>query len=488
MADLSELLPRVKYELVGQIVATVLGAALILFLVRLLGPQRYGLLFLAVSILGFTKIFCEAGVANSGARYVAEYKERAPEQIPHILRTSLLYNLGTLAVVAVVLIAGHQHIAALFDGTELASLLLYGVLFVVFGTLTTYTRITLQGFEAIRLSASIHALNILGRFVVAIGLVILGYGVWGALTGYILGFALGSLLGLVALYLWFYRGWETGVSIETGLRKRMAEYTMPLTATSTAKALDLHIDTILVGFFLNPVSVGLYVLAKQISQFLETPVYALGFSLAPTYGAEKARDNIQAAADLYETSLEYSLLVYIPAAAGLVLVAEPTIRYIFGSEYLGAVAVLQILAIYVIFRSLTTITENGLDYLGRARSRAIIKVVTVVLNIFLSILLIPRVGIIGAAIATTISYGLFSIATMYIVFSELRLGVSVLYKKLFNIVLITGVMCLSIFLVIDFITGLFSLVAIVVFGILVWGMVSIGLGMIDIDILEDYKL
>ena len=478
MADLSELLPRVKYELVGQIVTTVLGAALIFLLARLLGPEQYGLLFLVISILGFTKIFSEAGVANSGARYITEYKEHAPGQIRHILRTSLLYNLGTIFVVGIILIVGHRYIAALFNERELASMLLYGVLFVVFGTLTTYTRIIFQGFEEIQLSAAVHVLNILTRFVFAIGLVLLGYGLWGALTGYIFGFVLVSVLGLTTLYLKFYRGWKESFTVETGLRKRIAEYTVPLTATGAARAFDDYIDTILIGFFLGPASVGFYVLAKQISQFLETPVYAIGFSLAPTFGAEKAKKNIQQASEIYERSLVSSLLVYIPAAAGIVLVAEPTVQYSLGDEYLAAVPVLQILSIYVIFRSLTTITESGLDYLGRARSRAIIKLPTVLLNVLLNILLIPRAGIAGAAVATIISYGIFSISTVFIIYKELRFDVFSLFVNILTILTITFIMSMSVFFSLSFVSNLFSLLGVILLGFLIWILLSIATQML----------
>jgi O-antigen/teichoic acid export membrane protein len=484
MADLSELLPRVKHELIGQIVTTVLGAALIFLLARLLGPEQYGLLFLAISILGFTKIFSEAGVANSGARYIAEYKEDATGQIRHILRTSLLYNLVTIFVVVTVFIIGHRYIATMFNEHELTSLLLYGVLFIVFGTLTTYTRTIPQGFEEIQLSALIHVLNIFGRFVFAIGLVILGYGVWGALTGYIVGYALVSIPGLLALDLRFYRYLEVNSSIEPGLRKRIAEYSAPLTVTSAATGVSTYIDTILIGFFLNPASVGFYILAKQFSQFVETPAHALGFSLAPTYGAEKAQDDVQRASNVYETSLRYTLVFYIPAAGGLVLIAEPMIRYVFSPEYLAAVPVLRILAIYIVFRSVATITADGLNYLGRARSRALIETSTVVLNVLLNILLIPRIGIVGAAIATVISYTTFTAIIIYIISLELDLRHHYLLEDIFIIFVITGIMCGGVVLGLQFVTSLFSLFWVILFGVVLWGILSDFAGLLDFSNIE----
>ena len=488
MTQFPALLTRIKSELAGQILTTILGAALILLLARLLGPEQYGLLFLVISILTFAQIFSEAGVANSGARYIAEYKERDPSQIPHILRISFGYNLVTIVIVVAVLVAGRHYFAGLFGESELAVLLLYGVLFVIFGTFVRYVRVVLQGFEKIELSATIHVLIVLCRFVFAIGLVLLGYGVWGAFAGYIISFVLVSILGLALLYIRFYRTKKTDTPVEQTLRKRIAEYTLPLTATNTARALDLHIDTILVGFFLNPASVGFYVLAKQITQFLETPAYAVGFSLAPTFGAEKARNNVERPSQIYETSLTYSLLVYLPAAVGLILVAEPTIRYVFGMAYLGAVPVLQVLALYVVFRAITTITENSLDYLGRARARAIIKIPTVGLNIVLNILLIPRLGIIGAALATVVSYGLFSIATMYVIYTELDLRARYIGRQMAVVIVIAGIMGIAVAFGLQFVSGLFTLILIILAGMAVWAVSGIAFGMLDMGDIWSYLI
>ncbi|MCQ4333114.1 flippase [Natronomonas sp. F2-12] len=487
MAQFSDLLTRVKGELLGQILTTFLGAALIFLLARLLGPERYGLLFLTISILGFMRVFSEAGVANSGARYIAEYKECDPDQIPHILRISFGYNLVTIVTVVAVLVGSRHYLAGLFGESELAVLLLYGVFFVIFGTLVRYVRIVLQGFEKIELSATIHVLTILCRFVFAIGLVLLGYGVWGAFVGYIISFILVSMLGLGLVYVRFYRAVEADATVAHTLRRRIAEYTVPLTATNTARAIDLHIDTILVGFFLTPVSVGFYVLAKQITQFLETPAYAVGFSLAPTFGAEKARENVQRSAQMYETSLVYSLLVYLPASVGVVLVSEPAIQYVFGTAYLGAVPVLQVLALYVVFRSMTTITENSLDYLGRARSRAIIKLPTVGLNIVLNVLLIPRLGVVGAALATVVSYGLFTMATMYVIHTELGLRIRYLGRQVTSILAITVIMAIGVAFGLQFVSGLFSLLLVVLSGAIIWGISAVFSGIFDLNKFDIYQ-
>lgn len=471
---------RFKTEFTSQIVATVASASLIILLARLLPAEEYGRLFLAISVIGVVKMFSTFGIAKSGARYIAEYKAQDTSQIQHILRTTFLYNVGTISVVAISLALGHQFIAELIGEPEIGPLLLIGVPYIIFGTLMEYVRLTLQGFEEIQLSAILHAFNSVTRLLVAVSMVLLGFGTIGALTGYIIGFTLVALIGLVAIYIRHYHQYETADRIEPNLRKRIAEYTIPLAATSTADVIDRRIDTILVGFFLNPVAVSFYVVGKQVLLFIKVPMSALGFTLSPTFGSQKAEGNIEHSSRIYETALVHSLLLYIPAAAGMFLVADHIIRLAFGADYLGAVPILQIFALYAIFQTVTQITSNGLDYLGRARARAIVKGITSLLNFVLNIILIPLMGVAGAAIATVITYGIYTIANFYVISTEFNLRLYHLLKKTIHIILITIMMSLAVLALSDYISGWATLILVVLAGIVIWGLLSVITGILNI--------
>lgn len=478
--DLTErLFARFKAEFGGRIVAIVSSGLLMVLLARLLGPDEYGLLFLAISVFSTIGIFSKLGLAKSGARYVSEYKERNPEQLPHIFRTVLAFNVAAIVIVVIVVLVGHQRIAAVLDEPELTPFLLLGVFYLAFEALATYVRLMLQGLEEIRFSATLHAVDRGCRLVFAIALVVLGFGAIGALVGFILAFVVVTAVGLGSLYVRYYRHHEMATSAETGLARRIGEYSVPLTATSTANVLDKEVDTVLVGFFLNPVAVSYYVISKQVVEFVETPVSALGFTLSPSYGAQKADGNVDQAARIYETALSHTLLLYIPIATGMILVARPTLELLFGTEYLGAVPVLQVLALYAVLQSITKLTSNGLDFLGRARERAIAKGVTATMNVALNVVLIPTIGVVGAAIATIITYSLYTIANVYIIHQEFDLRIGYLGRHVAGIGAVTSVMAAVVYFAVSFVEGWLSLVFVVALGGAVWSTLSVLTGLLD---------
>jgi len=479
MSLTARLVSQFKAEFVSRIVAMLTSGLLMVLLARLFGPDEYGLLFLAISVFTTIGIFAKLGIAKSGARYVAEYKETEPGQLPHILRTSIRLNLAAIGIVTVVVVVAHRDIALFLDEPGLQPYLLLGVFYLLFEALSTYVRLMLQGLEKIQVAATLHALNRTCRLVFALGFVVLGFGALGALVGYILSFAITMSVGLGVLYLQIYRPHADSSVIADGLRRRIGVYSVPLTATSTANVLDKEVDTILVGYFVNPIAVSYYVVSKQIIQFVETPVTALGFTLSPTFGSQKADGNVEQAARIYETALTNSLLLYIPVAAGLILVAEPTLVLFFGESYMGAVPVLQVLGLYAILQSVNRITSNGLDFLGRARARAVAKGVTAALNVGLNVVLIPLIGVVGAALATVITYSLYTFANVYIVHQEFDLRLGYIARQVSRTVAVTGVMALIVFVAVDFIDGFLSLALVVLLGVVVWGVLSTLTGLLD---------
>ena len=160
------------------------------------------------------------------------------------------------------------------------------------------------------------------------------------------------------------------------------------------------------------------------------------------------------------------------------------IQYVFGSKYLGTVPVLQVLAIYIVFRSLTTITEDSLDYLGRAKLRALLKIPTVILNVILNIILIPRIGVIGAPIATVVSYGIFTLMIIFIMYSELNLRIKYIRSQIASIFAITVAISGIVIFGLQFVSGLLSLSCVIIFAGIVWIGLAKFTGFLDIYDIE----
>ncbi|AFZ71740.1 flippase [Natronobacterium gregoryi] len=468
-----------KATLVSRAVYMLSSALLMIVLARVLNPDGYGALYWAIGILMVVQLFADLGLGKSTARYISEYSERDEGQLPHLLRSAIVYKLVVLTVVAYALLLFHERIAVALGDPDAAPFLAAGVLFIVANSFSGFSMMAFQGFNRLGYSAAVQAVSGATRLVFALGFVGLGFGALGALFGYIVGYAIAGAFGLVLLYYKCYCTYDPADAYEDGLSRRLVEYSIPLTATRSANVIDKRLDVVLVGFFLTPAAVGFYQLGKQITDFLLAPAESLGFTISPNFGEQKASGRLEQARRLYEKSLTHTMLVYIPAAVGLVLVADPFVTMVF-PQYQGAIPVLQVLAGFVVLQAVTNLTSDSLDYLGRARHRAIAKGVTSVANFGLNLALIPTIGIVGAAIATVATHTVYVAVNLYILHRELSLRVGRLARSIGTVCGISLVMAVAVSLVTPLVSSLVMLFGAIVLGTVIWAGLAIASGLLDL--------
>ncbi|WP_227354044.1 lipopolysaccharide biosynthesis protein [Haladaptatus salinisoli] len=469
-----------KATMSARVLHVVSSGLLVVLLTRyLLTPTEYGRLGSALAVLGVAGLFADLGTAKSAARYVTEYRERDSGQVPHVLRVALGSRVAATVVVAGAFALFAGEIGRLINQPELAPLLAFGGAYIAVHSLSTFAVVVFQGFNRVTWSAVTRATGSASLLVfVAVGAFVVG-GAVGALAGYVASYALATAVGLGVLYRKFYSTHEPG-DREAGLPGRVLRYSVPLAATKGANVVDKKIDTILVGALVGPLAVSYYFLAKSISTFVQAPAASLGFTVSPTYGERKAGDERESAARLYETTLRHTLLLYVPAGAGLVLVADPAVTQVFGAKYAGAVPVVQVFAGYIVLQAVMFITSDALDYLGCARERAWAKGATSAANFLLNLLLIPTFGAVGAAWATVATFSVYSLVNLAVVHHELPLSLPRTLRHVAFVCAITLVMSSVVFVALSFVSGLLSLVAVVVLGVAVWGGLASASGLLDV--------
>jgi O-antigen/teichoic acid export membrane protein len=152
---------------------------------------------------------------------------------------------------------------------------------------------------------------------------------------------------------------------------------------------------------------------------------------------------------------------------------------VFGADYAGAIPVLQVLAGFVVLQAITNLTSDSLDYLGRARARAVAKGATALANLGLNIVLIPLIGVVGAAIATVATHSVYVAVNLYIVHTELGLHVGRLARTTGMVCGITGVMAVAVLLVTPLVSNLLMLFGAIALGAVTWAVLAVLSGLVD---------
>jgi PST family polysaccharide transporter len=152
-------------------------------------------------------------------------------------------------------------------------------------------------------------------------------------------------------------------------------------------------DYVFIGRVLGPASLGLYSLGFRIPELLILNLSVVaGQVLFPAFAALD-RDALGTA---YLTSLRYTLMVALPAAASLAILAEPLTLALFGDAWSGAISATQVLTLYALGVAIGIPAGSAYKALGRLK--------------VLLLLAIPRAGLLITALLVFGSHGIVAVA------------------------------------------------------------------------------
>lgn len=175
-------------------------------------------------------------------------------------------------------------------------------------------------------------------------------------------------------------------------------YTAPRAVANVAQTLLKRSDIVLVAALRSPAEAALYTAATRFVVFGQLGVQALQQALAPQLSALFARGERDDAQDLYETATAWSIMLAWPVYLACAVLA-PLLLSLFGSGYEGASAVVVILSVAMLMATASGSVDTVLLMSGRSSLSLANVGAALVVNLGLNVVLIPSLGIKGAALA-----------------------------------------------------------------------------------------
>lgn len=401
------------FGLVTKLTTAFFTAGVTLFLVRALGPADYGLFALAMSVGALMLVPADLGISGSAARFIAERRDHLPSVVgvfSDALRVRLLTSLG----VAVLLVALADPIAQAYSEPDLAWPLRAVAVMLVGQTLMQLSASALAALARqsayLRVVASESALEATAM----VGLVLLGGGAAGAAAGRAVGFFFGGLLAILAVGKLLGRpGLRRKVTGQSaGYTRRLVTYASALLLLNAAFTAFAQLDVVLIGAFLNATAVGLFEAPLRVAAFLHYPGMAAAEAIGPRL-AQGSDEGPRVGA--FENGLRLVIIVQLALSVPLVVWAHPIVELALGSDYGGSTETLRVLSVYAFLGGVGTVVAHAANYLGEARRRIPIAVITIVINLAIDVTLIPEIGIIAGAIGTGVAFAFYVPAHLWIV-------------------------------------------------------------------------
>lgn len=177
-------------------------------------------------------------------------------------------------------------------------------------------------------------------------------------------------------------------------------YTPGFILISTFLTLDFQLDALLISLYLDETNIGWYGAAQTIMLGFMMMASAIRTTLYPIM-ARAYKDNPTRLASLYRRAHQYLLVAVLPIAAGITLLAQPIVRLIYTDTFDPTIPALQIMIWAVVFSFINVPNARLLLVYNRQQPAGWMTGISMITNLLLNLWLIPRLGIIGAAIART---------------------------------------------------------------------------------------
>lgn len=392
------------FAFAAQMSTAAFTAVLTVFLTRQLGPAGFGTLALAISVTGVMLRPAAGGTTQAAGRFIAE-RHRDTPAIVGVLGMALRTRLATAGAIAVALFALAGPISDLYNAPELAWPL-RGAAIAFFGqSLMLFSRTT---FTALRRTSQTFGLVISEsavEFTASVALVLVAGGATSAAFGRAVGYVFGALFGIVLLSRLLGRSPLLGTGQSPVARREFMNYAGAMLIVSGASSAFQYLDSLLIGAFLGTAAVGIYNAPLRLIALAGYPALALAQGVAPRMARHPDEPPNVAA---LERAIGYIVILQAGVVAFLLLWAEPVVRLTLGSEFSESAEVIRALTPYVMLASVTALLSAPLNYAGEGRRRIPITIAAVLLNIAIDVVLIPEMGVLGAAVGTNIAYAFYT--------------------------------------------------------------------------------
>ena len=373
--------------MVVRMVAAALTATTTVLMAATLSKAAYGSLATVTAVAGALVVAADLGLTSSLAHFIARARaDRALLIRVVLVRAALAVGLGSL--IAFYGLAVQQGWVG--DSRALAPLLYLGGALVVANSFTALMGGLLPVFRSLRALMVLTIVQPLLELVGVASVLALALGATEVMAVLVGAAALTAALG-VPVVLRHSPAADDVVSLPS-----VARYGTALAVVAFSMAAFGVVDLLVIGHFHGSGSVAPYALALKVIALMQLPGLAIALVVAPRLVGPGG-------AALFGNWLVALGVVY----AGVVTVVAVLAPYAFaaiGAQYRGDGSVLVALTGFALLSGIAPLVSMGANYLGGARRRVRLALSTLLLNAVLDVLLVPPLGVYGAALGTTVAF------------------------------------------------------------------------------------
>lgn len=450
---------------IAGIISKALGAIYRIPLGRIIGSEGMAYYQTAYDLYILMLTISSYSIPIAISKLVSEKIEMGRRDEAHKIFKVAIVLIGFLGItLSALLFFNAENFAALVKnpGARIAVLCVAPAVFAV--SVSAAFRGYFQGMQNMTPSGVSQVTEQLARVVFGfiLAILVLPMGYEAAAGGAVFGTTLGGLTSFLTLF-YIYRRNRSEIRLgilasgklkmesSASMAKRILIFSIPITIGGSIMPVMSVIDTFIVmdrlqsaGFSLETATSLLGQLKGMAGAFINLPqvfTIALAASLVPAISESLARNDSGGAARKSELAIRVSLIIGLPAAFGLFILADPIMKLMYPAEPASLGMILRYLSMSVIFLTLVQTMTGILQGMGKERIPVINLIIGALVKLVVSYTLtsIPAINIRGAALGTVCGYAASAIMNLSAIIRYQKSNMK-LFKIVLKPVIATGAM------------------------------------------------
>lgn len=392
---------NIASNFVTQIITSALAFVVSIIVSRVLGPEGKGVA--AYFLLFFTTI---GQYGHFGITYATPYFSKKTEyDSEEVFHSNFSYTITMCSIISLIILLG-RHFGLIFKEYDYFMIFL-GIFTLTFTMimefLSTFYIANERIIEVNRINLTSNLIKLFIIFILWITSTLTVY-------TYLLVLAFPLIFNTVSMR----RNLKVNFKyvLNSDLLKREFKFGMTIYLATLFIFMNYKIDQFFIKFMLGEAQLGVYTVAVSLAELLFLiPGSVAGAILGRLYNM--SNDSQEERKRLTSGTIKVTFYVtFILMIAGIICTA--LIPYIYGESYSGAVLPTIVLFIGILFASIGKISSSYFQSSGEPKVHLYITFLVFMVNISMNWILIPIVGIVGAAIASSVSYTVYGISYVII--------------------------------------------------------------------------
>jgi len=373
----------------------ILTICISIIIARVLGPEGKGIYSLVLLLPTFLITFTSLGIGPASVYFIGKKKYTPQEVLGANIIYSILISIFAISIGLIVIFFFGEKIFPKV-GSEY---LLLSLILIPFNLFLTFILDILLGLQEIK---KYNFITLIQYSVLLLLIAIFLLGFHFGIKAAVIADILSIFIACIILFLLAIKETKGIVfKLNKSYFKDFSSYGAKIYIGNIFGLLHYRVDMFLLNIFLNPVAVGIYSVAVGISEKIWLISQSAGIVIFPRVSSETNKKRLK---DFTPLVCRNILFITFLIALILFFLSRWIILILYSERFLEAVTPFQVLLIGAISLSGARIISNDLAGRGKPLLSTYTGIFSVIFNIILNIIWIPKFGIMGAAWASAISY------------------------------------------------------------------------------------